>query len=494
MPLFLSVLFTLLTFANITPDTDQPNQHRLVLSFVSDGFVPSEQQLAVAEGLNMTLFEVSEPSQVSSFSDRQYSYLLAIGPEFQVPGQLSHNLSAVADDMLRTYRDFERIIPGKIAAVGAMRYPFESYPNFIETAEALSDTLLTEITVPLYLQSAGYPVNNRPYGFNFTSVRAHPEQSQHIDRSVVHFVPSDDLNATFSSLNQTMDYLLNYDESILILPASWFFSQLERQSDLRYLFTDHMSGNSVVLPLPSEESQPPYFNWSIVLLFLIWGSFALHFRYQPIYGQSVIRYFSNHSFFVDDVMEHRLRNVLPGIVLLMQHALLTGLFVYASMEVMVTKLGLEVLNFHFPGIMLFANPLFSLFMAGVATALLLQAISALWIYFSNKELTAFSQVLNLYSWPLHLNLLVVTFLIVFNQMGFSEILILVLAGLFIIIWFFSFNIAAIDSTKLLETTGAKILFLSLTVGLHIVLLLGVLTYFLYTPSVIEPILFAIDVP
>ena len=494
MPLFLSVLLTLLTFANITPDTDQPNQHRLVLSLASDGFIPTEQQLAVAEELNMTLFEVSEPSQVSSFSDRQYSYMLSIGPRFEVPGQLSQNLSAVAEDMLRTYRDFERMIPGKIAAVGALQHPFESYPNFIRSAEALSDTLKTEITAPLYLQSAGFSAGNRPGGFSFTSIRVHPGQSQNIDRSVVHFAPSDDLNATFSSLNRTMDHLLSYDESILILPASWFFTQLERQNDLRYLFADHKAGNSVQLPLPSEESQAPYFNWSIVLLFLIWGSFALHFRYQPIYGQSVIRYFSNHSFFVDDVMEHRLRNVLPGIILLIQHALLTGLFVYASLEVMVSELGLEVLSYHFPGIMLFENPLLSLFTAGVITAMVLQTISVLWIYFSNRELTAFSQVLNLYSWPLHLNLLVVTFLIVFNQVGFSEILILVLAALFIIIWFFSFNIAAVDSSKLLETTGAKALFLSLTVVLHIVLVLGVLTYFLYTPSVIEPILFAIDVP
>lgn len=494
MPLILSVLLTLFAFVNITPDTDQPNQHRLVLSLVSDGFIPTEQQLAIAEGMNMTLFEVSEPSQIRSFSDRQYSYLISIGPDFQVPGLLSQNRSAVAEEMFRTYREFERLIPGKIAAVGALRYPFESYPNFLRTAEALSDTLLSEITVPLYLQSAGFSINRRPGGFNFTSVRVHPGQPQNVDRSVVHFIPSDDLNTTFSTLNRTMDQLLSFDESILILPASWFFSQLEKRGDLRFLFENHMTGNSVQLPLPASEPQTPFINWSIVLLLLIWGSFALHFRYQPIYSQSIVRYFSNHSFFVDDVMEHRLRNVLPGLFLLLQHALLTGLFVYASLEVMVTDMGLEVLNFHFPGIMLFNDPLLSLFVAGIITAVLLQTISVLWIYFSNKELTAFSQVLNLYSWPLHLNLLVVTFLIVFNQMGFSATLILVLAALFIIIWFFSFNIAAVDSSKALETTGAKALFLSLTVGLHIALVLGVLAYLLFTPSVIEPILFAIDVP
>lgn len=493
MPLLLTVLLTLLAFAELIPDMDQQQAHRIVLS-LPDNFVPGEQQLTIANELNITLFELSDPKQVRSFQGNRYNFFVLLGPQYAVPGLLSQNISAVAEEIAEQYQRFEDEAPGQIVAASLFRYPFESYPSFTRTAQSLVDSLSPAIPIPIYYRSAGFSSDFQPGGFNFVSERVYPGQDRPAGGSVIHFMPSNNLHESYYYLNQTMNLLQEFNESILILPAPWFFFQLETRSELRYLFQDYTEGRTIELPLPAQTQQQPSVNWSFILLLLLWGSFAVHLRYQPVYGQSVIRYFTNHSFFVTDVYEHRLRSVLPGFYLLIQHTLITGLFALASAEIILSDQGLAVLDHHFPGVMMLGDNAFSLFIAGILLAMVLQGISVLWIYFANTELTAFSQVLNLYSWPLHLNLLVVTLLIVFNQVGFNGYLIFIFGVIFIIIWFFSFNIAVIDSSKFLETTPSKVLFLSLTAGIHLLLILGILYYIIYTPSILEPILFAIEIP
>lgn len=492
MPLLLSVLFLFISYSGSISQVGQQQTHRIALSFAHDNFTPSQQQLSIAEDLNIRLFEVSDPATIDRLQDPRYRFLIDAGPDFQVPGLLNEQLSNISDQITQDVRLFQERAGDRIAAVSVLRYPFETYPGFGEIAESLADSLAINISAPLYYQSAFTPANARPDGYNFVSYRTSPNQTYSSVYPVMHLVPSDDQFATFSRLNRIFDDLRSIDESITIIPARWFFTQLEEQPDLRYLFSDFISGNPITLPLPEPSNDPPFTNWSVILLMLIWGSFALHFRYQPIYSQSMARYFSNHPFFVNDVMEHRLRNVLPGFILLIQHALLTGLFVFACVEVVVSSLGLEVIRHYFQPFIMLNGTMASLFLSGILIAIVLQMVSVLWIYITNKKLTAFSQILNLYSWPLHLNLIVVTFLIVFSRVGFDEIWILILAALFILIWFFSFNIAAIDSSKFLDK--GRTLFLLGTVGIHVLLAIGMLVYLLYTPSILEPILFAIELP
>lgn len=495
MPIFLTVLLTLLAFSDSSAVRDVDPNRRIVLSLSQGEFIPTADQLSKAAGLGISLYEVSNPDQVRTFEETGAGagFLLDIGPLYQVPGLLSNQSGQTAEEILRKYLALRDQLPGEILAVGILRYPFESAPGYQSAVQDLTDSLRPAIPKPFYIQSAGVSVR-RPESIDFIAERIDARQTADVSRSVVRFYPSGDTYQTMNALNTTLDQLLAFDESILILPASWFFTQIESNSELQYLFKNHLEGKEVTLPLPAAGTSEPAANWTIVLLLIVWGSFALHYRYQPVYSQALVRYFTNHSFFVDDVMEHRLRNALPGIYLLIQHALLTGLFVYASVEAAISPMGLDILSYYFPGLMVFENRMLSLFTAGVAFAMLLQTLSVTWIYWSNKKLTAFSQVLNLYSWPLHINLIVVTFLIVFNQVGFSELYIFILAALFIVIWFFSFNMAAIDSSKFLDTGYRRTIFLLVTVGIHVLLVVGLLIYIFFTPAILEPILFSLDVP
>ncbi len=71
-----------------------------------------------------------------------------------------------------------------------------------------------------------------PVGFNFTSKRATPEQPVERIFPVMHIVPSDNQFDTYEMLNRIIDDLQTVDESITILPARWFFEQLEQRTPL----------------------------------------------------------------------------------------------------------------------------------------------------------------------------------------------------------------------------------------------------------------------
>jgi len=493
VPLLLSVLLTLLAFAGLIPDVDQQQDHRIVLS-LPEGYVPGEQDLARANEINISLFEVSDPQQLRPFTEEHYNFFVLLGPDFAVPGHLSVEMGYISANMAEKYQMFENEAPGRIVAASLLRYPYENFPNFLNAAQSLADSLDPVLSVPLYYQSAGLASNSLPRGFNFVSERMYAGQQHQTGHSVVHFIPSADLRESYIALNQTMNRLQDFNESILILSAPWFFTQLESRNELRYLFQDYTMGEQVTLPLPAPTQPIPSINWSFILLMLILGSYAVHLRYQPMYGPSVIRYFTNHSFYVADVYEHRLRNVMPGFYLMIQHAFICGLFAIVFAEIYLSSQGFAVLENHFPGLMVFGGNIYSLFAAGLIIAVLVQAVSLLWIYFTNRELTAFSQVLNLYCWPLHLNLIAVTLLVVLHQIGINEIITAILSALFILIWFFSFNIAVIDSAKFLTAGLSKVIFITLTAGIHLIIVVGIIYYAIYTPSIIEPILFAIEIP
>ena len=493
MPLIFTVLLLLFVpGSGGLIQTDQEPTHRIALSFSDDDFFPTEQQLSLLEDLNIRLFEISEPSTAANLTSPRYRFLVDAGPDFQIPGLLSEELGQVSDQFLLRLEEFRRQTGDRIAAVSAFHYPFETYNGFSSLASAFVDSLGDDFSDPLYYHSAYPSTVLLPGGFNFNSKRAETGRLNQRLFPVVHVVPSENQFQTYELLNNMFSGLSGMEETVTVLPARWFFNQIEARSDLRYLIRDLAEGTTITLPLPEQPESPPYINWSVILLLLIWGSFALHYRYQPIYSQSLTRYFTNHPFFVNDVMENRMRNALPGFILLTQHALLTGLFVFACVEVLVSSLGLDIIQHYFPAFIFLESRTLSLFLSAILMAIILQTISVIWIYVSNKRLSSLNQILNLYSWPLHLNLIVVTFLVVFNQVGFDEIWTLILGTLFILIWFFGFNLAAIDSSKFLEK--GRGLFLTGTVGVHVLLVIGVLIYFFYTPSILEPILFAIEVP
>lgn len=463
--------------------------HRVAISV--DGQFPVADQLEFINGLGIDLIEADNFSGMPSGLEDRFYYLLRTGPYYSTSYRLA------ADDYLlemiySSYNSIPQDTQSRVAAVSIASYPFEKGNGFIQVFAELSATVANQIGLPLYYRSLYTDADIIPPGIDFVSTRIKPGFDGELPGSVIHFLPSENNRESLQTLAHIFTQSYRFQDSIIILPAGWLINLLETNPDYRYIITAYKSGTFSTLPLPAEEDDVPEMNWSVFLLFLIWGSFVLHYRYQPVYGQSLMRYFNNHSFFLADIMENRFRNIMPGIYLLLQHALLTGLFLYASLNVMLTEAGKEILTTHFSSLFFVAGFGGNVFLIGFFLALLMQFLSILWIYLPNKNMTRFSQAVNLYSWPLHLNLLVVTFLVMFNQVGIVQGWVTAFAVLFIFVWFFSFNIAAVDSAKFLDRY--RVVYLAGTVGLHVILLAILFGWFYYTPFIYETIAFALTSP
>lgn len=470
------------------------NRHIIVLDLdANPSFTPSEEQLSRAQTMGIDFISFSDSDQLGNLSIQGYAVILQSEIIFPVRNELFNLRDIYAQNILNRLERTEDLFPGQIAAVEVFQYPDESDEYFLPFAANLSEVLSEQTDIPLFYTSA-YPDSvTTPNGFRFKSIRvaASMDESDQIHTSIK-FIPDDSDRVSLSSLNRIFLQTSGIDNSIIFLPADWFFTILENKPELDVVITEYLNGNYIPIPLPADTTSTPAINWSVLFLFLIWISFVIHFRFQPVYAQTISRYYLNHSFYLIDVFEHRIRNILPGIIVLIQHALLTGLFFFVSAEILISDLGLRALSNHLPYLFLFQNELLSLFFLGVSVALLLQIISVAWIYLLNSKMKYVSQALNLYSWPLHINLIVVTFLVVLNQRGSAELWMVNLSILFAIVWFLSFNIAAIDGARFLDKY--KILNIFLTVGIHTLLVSFVIWFILYSPTLIEPLRMAISFP
>ncbi|MEX0661992.1 MAG: hypothetical protein WEA58_05935 [Balneolaceae bacterium] len=487
------LLATLLFFGFNNADLQtEPQQGNRIAISIEQGNIPTNSQLQSLLELGIVLIETDQVDELPASLSNRFFLLLKSGSRYTTPYQINNNFTRYRQEITERFQESNERYPNRIVAVSVFEYPYELNPEFQQSATILADSLQIQIQVPLYFKSLSTSSDLIPSGFQFVSNRVHFLMNDSAVSSSTHFIPGDDERQTLLTLEKQLNESLRFDDSLIILPAEWLLNKLEENPDFQFIIQKYLNGEQVTIPLPNQSADNPGVNWSVLLLFLIWISFVLHYKYQPVYSQSAARYFTNHTFFVTDIMENRLRNPLPGIYLLLQHALITGLFFYVSAQVLFSENGLQILAHHFPSIIWLESVLGSFFLIGIILALILQSVSILWIYLLNNKLRYFSQVINLYSWPLHINLFSVTLLVMFNQVGFGEKWIMALGIIFGLVWFFSFNIAAIDGAKFLDKY--RILYLLATVGLHVLIVVIIIWFVLFSASITDPFRFAISAP
>lgn len=483
------LIFPVYTFSSVLYSDDIGN--RIALTFDSDHAQNiSQETLDKASALGINIVEISDLSSLEQLSFDRFTLFLRHDLKYPTSQKLTGSKEQILQSTRVLLRNSEQRYPGQAVALSVFSFPNESSSAFIRSASALTDSLSQFTDLPFYYHSSRPRTKTLPENFSFYSglIRA-GAPTEDVTSEVVLFKPAENPRQNI----QTFEYLLNTmvqkPESIIIIPAGWFAKSLETNSGFGQLLKSHIQGNNVEFPLPASKSDAPPINWSVVLLAIIWMSFALHYKTQPGYSAILMRYFTAHSFFVNDIKEHRLRSSAPPFVIIFQHALLTGLCFYVIANTFLSPMGLDALSSYFPGVFIEGYQKTSFFVLGTILALLSHLISVFWLYILNKQATHISQVLNLYSWPLHINLVLVTLLVITSQAGGSELWIFIIAAAFILVWFLAFNFAAVDCAKFLEKFGA--LYLIFTVGLHLVLLFAIVVLFFNLPFILEPFQLAI---
>jgi hypothetical protein len=497
LQLLILLLFPWLLLSPV-PDTniseDESLGNRLALSFIgTESFVPSESELDEARISGIDLLNISSGSQIGNLPIENFYILFDADLSFMTVHRLQTETHALIEQASNHLRVISGQYPNRIAAVNLFRYPADQEDGFLSASSAIGDSLQQLIEIPFYYQSAYSVTESIPSGFNFVSNRIMTgEPLPETQSQVVLFEPGERVSESLQVLQHILNRTLEYEDSIVIIPAEWFFSVIEKQPDLTIIFSAYSEGGAVQFPLPDEKEAFPEFNWSIFLLLLIWGGFLIHYKYQPLFFSVTIRYFFNHTFYVADVMHGRFRTISAGLILMGHHAIITGLFLFTVGDFALSNTGLEVLSAYFPALVISGFERISLFVLGVTTSLLVKIISLLWIYLLNKQIKTFSQAVNLYSWPFAVNLITISLLVYMVLTDVNANLILAVSVLFLLVWFISYNSAAIAGARYLEKR--RFLNVLLTVGLHFIIITAIILFVLFTPEITEPLLFALSVP
>ncbi len=489
--LYWAVFNPLTGAVSVEQNTSGANRIALQIQGGSESF-PDASQLQLARSIGITLLEVDHPSR---FSDSRAAgfYLLLNSPLwYHTPHQLE-DTGRIIDEIYQHYHSASSWNGNTIAAINLLNYPDDRSSRFHRNLTEISDSLSTLIGKPLYYRSAHSAIPVLPDSLSFTvsTVFASDIPGQ-LYSPVIDFRPSNSASESMAALQDVLNELLEFDDSIIIFPAGWFFERIEKQPDLALLFSVHIRGNEVTFPLPVDDMRFPDPNPGVILLFLILAIFVIHYRYQPTYPFFVVRYFFNHPFFVTDIMENRLRNSTPGLVMLFKHAALNGLFFFCLGSYFISESGWNWLTTFYPAIFWNTFPGLTLIILGIITAILAHFISLAWIYLLNKSLKSPVQVIHLYAWPLSLNLIFAAFLVMLVQVNASLFWVLIVAAFFVIVWFTAFNVAAIDGARFLQKRQALNLFL--TVGIHFLLIVSVILFILFTPEIYEPLHWLVMIP
>ncbi|WP_234572809.1 hypothetical protein [Rhodohalobacter sp. 614A] len=456
----------------------------------------SAEDLRVARQIGIDMLEVSFPSPFNESVLDDFYLLIDSAEPFRTVYELNENQESVMNSILMGYNAVPGELRDNIAAVKLFDYPADYNDGFPLAAQNITSQLSNSIGEPFFYQSAFLNPEFTSGEIDFISGRLFssmdPDSVTTSRQSVLLFEPSANVSESLHLLESVLNQSRSHPESIIIIPADWFFSRIEAQPVLSEIVTQYLRGNSVTFPMPADEQETPAINWPIIFLLVIWASFIFHYKYQPMYMATLPRYFLNHSFFVHDIRRKRIRSSTTGMIVLFQHILLTGFFFLLLGDAFISQTGLHSLSTHFPAVFYPGFEKLCLFVLGLLIAFFSHIISIVWLHLMNKNLHQLNQTINLYSWPLHVNLVLVTFVVYFVQLSDAHGWLIVAAAAYFLVWFSSFTIAAIDSAKFLEKYRAFFLFL--TVGIHTLLnVIGIALIF-WIPYIYEPLEMAFLLP
>ncbi len=502
MQLLIFLLFSWLFAGQISSDADSAinrqatSEYRIALSTVNNpSFIPTEEQLNIALSSGISLFEVPSSSDISIYTERNITILLHADILYPTASNLLQNQNLIIQEVTESYSRFSERQQSNIAAVGLFRFPADYSTDFNSISKFVADSISGVTNKPLYYySSSSQPAT--PSGFSFVVDHISTQEAQKIPLSlssaVIYLEPSPSSRETLSALSDIMRATQSLNESIIILPADWFFRIQNDHPDLIPILENYTNGRILSMPLPAKRAGETSANPGIIILLIILAGLVVQYKYQPVILQFVGRYFFNHSFFMADIMDNRLRNVSAGLTFMGIHSIVNGLFFYTFFETLFTGKGLNVLSHYFAPFVPENFELPVIFIAATLVGLIVHLISVLWLRLVNRQINSFSKAINLYIWPFFITL-IPTSLLVFNLHTLdSEFLAAIMAVLYLLTWLLSFASASVNAARRLEKY--RVLSIIFTIGLYSLLFTGLLLVLMLYPALFEPIELALEIP
>lgn len=358
-------------------------------------------------------------------------------------------------------------------------------PRFNRAIEPYTEQIRELFDGPLYHLHSGTEGETSPLDFRMVYLRVGPETDPATEGLISPepgawaYAPVSEYAPYLGPVKRMLDLTVHRPETPFFVTGSWLIDKLERYPTFGETLRLYATTSDPVFPLP-EESLPGAGNMGlgVLLLLVIWGSAALHYSMSPLYRRSIGRFFTSHKFFVNDVLHRHVRASVLSTVMILQHALLSGVLVYGIGRYLFSERGAGALIHHLAWLDFTGNFHLSLFLVGFFGSLGIMTISILWILLCNPRIRYMSQVTNLYIWPLQLNLVTVTLLFALLISGRAEpFVVSILTVLYLVILYSAFLITSMDSSRLLDSK--RFWFLAGTVALYTVVVCALLGWILW---------------
>lgn len=433
-----------------TPDPHEDDLHLTLQAGIS---------ILVADSLHTPLIS-SVPDDILIFYDIGISYLL--------PSQSDRDKESVIHDLSQRITSIPEDHRNRIAAFGLFRLPLES-TSFHLFSGQVADSLRPVTNKPFYYRTYRTSADPPPEAFEFAVADFHSDLDSPAGFSapVVYFHPSRDVHLTIQKLEQMLNESLKFEQSILVLPFSWLSEIISEQPGIALMLQEFQNGTPVTLPQPADVGREQPANGHLIIFWVLAGAFIILVRYYPLIPVFAGRYFLNHTFFIQDIMEGRIRNLKSGIYFLIIQSLFTGLFFYTLMYSLFSDPGFAVFEHFISWNLWDPDPALSLAILVVIISLLIHMVSVSWLYLLIKDINQLYKAVNLYAWgfmaPLILTVIftgLTAFELPWSFAGF-------LGGIFYVMWILPFLIASYHGTKKIEKNRYAVLFS--TFGIFIIL-------------------------
>lgn len=288
--------------------------------------------------------------------------------------------------------------------------------------------------------------------------------------------------------SQQILYLLTqtrlHKTSPLFFNGNWLTNVLKSHPEMARVLTDYVRG----LPVLLSTRPTRHFNVSksilVIFLLIMWGLMAVHYAFEPNYRKSLVRFFTTHKFFVDDVMEHLSRLSNSNRIVLMGQAFIGGMFFYTMGQAAFSSIGYHALISHYPLLGFIDKNMISLFFLGVVGVLLYNLICIVWIYFGISEVKFPGQAITVYIWSQHMNFILITLMIAILLSTGSTIIIYVLGIMFILVILISFYLSVLDTARYCKKSYFE--HLKTTIP-HLIIMLTILIWLFSQTQIIDVI-------
>lgn len=407
-----------------------------------------------------------------------------IGIPYLLPTTISRNGVTIMEALQQEIAAVPNDLQENISAFGLFYLPSES-SEFHNFSEVVNDTLRTLTNHPLYYHTydAGRYPQTGIFDFVIEEFYAESESKRFPQSPVVYFHPAENLHTSIVRLDELLRYSLQFEHPAIILPYEWIVDTLREYPGISVMLREYAHGNRFALPLPSTPEQERGANGHFILFWILAGFLVILIRYYPMIPQFALRYYFNHTFFMQDIMEGRVRNPKGAFYFLALQTLFSGLFVYTFLQSLFNEPGFSVIAWFAKPIMWSADPALSLAIFSVILSIFVHFISVSWLYLLISDINQIYKAVNLYAWGLFVHILLTTLLIALSAFPIQLSIVFIIGMLYYVVWVSAFLAASLHGTKKLESKRGRVLFS--TFGLYLFLAAALLLLFVQSDRVAE---------